>query len=549
MTDLPLLTILIVVPALAAAAVALVPRERATTIRAMAVAGAVVTFALSVPLFFGFDTAETGFQFTETVPWITDWGIDYRLGLDGISLFLVLLTTLITPLAMLATWGHINDRVKEFYISALVLESTMVGVFVALDMILFYVFFEVMLVPMYGLIGVWGGANRRYAAIKFFLYTMLGGLLMLVGILYLYFKGGAQSFAYEYLLQQVALSDNEQIWLFLAFFAAFGVKVPIFPFHTWLPDAHTEAPTLGSVDLAAIMLKIGGYGLIRFAVPFFPLATDRLAPAILVLGIIGVLYGALVAITQSDIKKLVAYSSVAHMGFVVLGIFALETISASGSVVQMVNHGLATGALFILIGFMYDRTHSRAIADYSGMLKATPVFGGLFLVVVMSSIALPGLNGFVGEFPILLGTYQSYVWAGVAATLGVVLAALYLLWPYQRMFHGPVEGRAVGLADLDLREVLVMAPIVLLLVGIGLYPKPLYDRVTPSVEAVVTQVESAVAAADAAREGAVAAEPGAAQVVQEAGAALAGAPPGERPPGERPPGERPPGERPPGVRR
>jgi NADH-quinone oxidoreductase subunit M len=319
---------------------------------------------------------------------------------------------------------------------------------------------------------------------------------MLVGILYLYFKGGATSFDYD-VLRQVSLSNTEQIWLFLAFFAAFGVKVPIFPFHTWLPDAHTEAPTLGSVDLAAVMLKIGGYGLIRFALPFFPVASERLAPAIVVLAIIGVLYGALVAIAQSDLKKLVAYSSVAHMGFVVLGIFALETISASASVVQMINHGLATGALFILIGYMYDRTHTRAIADYSGIMKATPVFGGLFLVVVMSSIALPGLNGFVGEFPILLGTYQNYVWAGVAATFGVVLAALYLLWPYQRMFHGPVEGRASGLTDLNLREVLVMAPIIVLLIGIGLYPKPLYDRVTPTVESVLTQVDDAVAEADA----------------------------------------------------
>ena len=501
LNDVPLLTILIVLPVITAFAVALAPAEKATVIRGVGLAGALVTFVVSLGLFAGFEVGEVGFQFTENVPWIEQWGIDYRLGVDGISLFLVLLTTLITPLAILATWGHVNDRVKSFYISALALEAAMIGVFVALDMILFYVFFEVMLVPMYGLIGVWGGANRRYAAVKFFLYTFLGGLLMLVGILYLYFSSGADSFSYE-VLRQVELSFTEEIWLFLAFFAAFGVKVPIFPFHTWLPDAHTEAPTLGSVDLASLMLKIGGYGLIRFALPFFPLATERLAPAIIVLAVIGVLYGALVAIAQSDIKKLVAYSSVAHMGFVVLGIFALDTISASGSVVQMINHGLATGALFILIGYMYDRTHSRVIADYSGIMKATPVFGGVFLVVVMSSIALPGLNGFVGEFPILLGTYQTYVWAGVAATIGVVLAALYLLWPYQRMFHGPVEGRAVGLSDLNMREIAVIVPIIVLLVGIGLYPKPLYDRVTPSVEAVLTQVDEAVADAEGSTEAA-----------------------------------------------
>jgi NADH-quinone oxidoreductase subunit M len=494
-TDVPLLTVLIVLPILTALVVALVPAERADTIRGVGLAGTVVTFVVSLGLLAGFDAADTGFQFTETVPWIAEWGIDYRLGVDGISLFLVLLTTLVSSLAVLATWGHVNDRVKSFYLSVLTLEASMIGVFVALDMILFYMFFEVMLVPMYILIGVWGGANRRYAAIKFFLYTFLGGLFMLVGILYLYFSGGAESFAYE-ALRQVELTFTEQIWLFIAFFAAFGVKVPIFPLHTWLPDAHTEAPTLGSVDLAAVMLKIGGYGLIRFALPFFPLATERLAPAIIVLAIIGVLYGALVAIAQSDLKKLVAYSSVAHMGFVVLGIFALDTISTSASVMQMVNHGLATGALFILIGYMYDRTHSRAIADYSGIMKATPVFGGVFLVVVMSSIALPGLNGFVGEFPILLGAYQSYVWAGVAATLGVVLAALYLLWPYQRMFHGPVEGRAVGLVDLNLREIAAVVPILVLLVGIGLYPKPIYDRITPSVEAVLTEVDQAVADAE-----------------------------------------------------
>jgi NADH-quinone oxidoreductase subunit M len=494
-TGFGLLTVLIVLPAVSALVVGLLPERSTAAIRATALGGAIVTFLVSLALFPAFSASEAGFQLTETYGWIPDWGIEYRLGIDGISFFLVLLTTFITPIAIGATYDHVTDRVKTFYVSTLALEAAMIGVFLALDMILFYVFFEIMLVPMYLLIGVWGGENRRYAAVKFFLYTFFGGLFMLVGIIYLYFAGDAQSFSYTY-LRDVQLSTTEQIWLFLAFFAAFGVKVPIFPFHTWLPDAHTEAPTLGSVDLASVMLKIGGYGLLRFALPFFPVASDRLAPAILVLAIIGVLYGALVAIQQSDIKKLVAYSSVAHMGFVVLGIFALETVSASASVVQMVNHGLATGALFILIGFVYHRTHSRAIAEYSGLMKATPVYGGLFLVVVMSSIALPGLNGFVGEFPILLGTYQAHVWAGVAATLGVVLAALYLLWPYQRMFHGPVEGRAVGLTDLNLREIAVMVPIVVLLLGIGLYPDPLYQRVTPSVEQVLTQVEAEVAEAE-----------------------------------------------------
>jgi NADH-quinone oxidoreductase subunit M len=324
--------------------------------------------------------------------------------------------------------------------------------------------------------------------VKFFLYTLVGGLLMLIGVLYLYFASGAQSFDYRFLIDNLSLSRTEQIWLFLTFFAAFAIKVPLFPLHTWLPDAHTEAPTAGSVILAAIMLKIGGYGFLRYSLPLFPEATQALAPWILALGVIGVLYGALVAAMQRDVKKLVAYSSVSHLGFVVLGVFALTELSASASVVQMVNHGLSTGALFLLIGFLYERTHSREIAQHSGLLKAAPVFGGLFLFTTMSSIALPGLNGFVGEFPILLGTYQTVPWAAVLAAFGVILAALYLLWAYQRMFHGPVEGRAEGMPDLRPREIAVLVPLVALMLGIGLYPDPIYDRVTPSVEAIVANV-------------------------------------------------------------
>jgi NADH-quinone oxidoreductase subunit M len=408
------------------------------------------------------------------------------LGVDGLSLFLVLLTTFIFPLVVLAAWEQV-ERVKGFFGSLLALEAALIGVFLALDLILFYVFFEAMLVPMYALIGLWGGANRRYAAIKFFLYTVVGGLLMLVAIIYLYFAAGATSFDYD-VIRGVSLTGAEQTWLFLAFFAAFAIKVPLFPFHTWLPDAHTEAPTAGSVLLAAVMLKIGGYGFLRFSLPYFPEATTTLAPAILVLGVIGVLYGALVAMVQSDIKKLVAYSSVSHLGFVAIGTFALSTTAAAGSVVQMVNHGLSTGALFLLIGFMYDRTHSRAITDYSGIAKSAPVFSGLFLITVMSSIALPGLNGFVGEFPILLGTFQTVPWAAVLGAFGVILAALYLLWAYQRMFHGPVEGRAVGLLDLTAREIAVMVPLIALMIGIGLYPSPIYDRVNPTVEQIIGEV-------------------------------------------------------------
>jgi NADH-quinone oxidoreductase subunit M len=487
--DLPVLTLLIALPAITAVIVALLPESNRDGIRNVALGGSAVTFAAALGLLFRF-TPTAGFQLRETASWIPQWGIGYRLGIDGISVFLVVLTAFILPLVVLAAWEQ-ETRVKGFFASLLALEASLIGVFLALDLVLFYLFFEIMLVPMYALIGIWGGANRRYAAIKFFLYTLIGGFLMLVAILYLYFQPGGGTFAYEPLVEVAkGLSSTEQLLLFGCFFAAFAIKVPLFPFHTWLPDAHTEAPTAGSVVLAAVMLKIGGYGFLRFSLPMFPVATNRVAPFILVLGVVGVLYGAMVAMVQRDIKKLVAYSSVAHLGFVVIGIFALHPTGASGSVVQMLNHGISTGALFLLIGFLYDRTHNRTIADYSGLLKATPVFGGLFLVTVMSSVALPGLNGFVGEFPILLGTYQTVPWAAVLAVFGVILAALYLLWAYQRMFHGPVEGRAVGLLDLNAREIAVMVPLVVLMLGIGLYPKPIYDRVNPSVERVITEARA-----------------------------------------------------------
>ncbi|MGI8875410.1 MAG: NADH-quinone oxidoreductase subunit M [Egibacteraceae bacterium] len=494
MDSFGVLTLLIALPALTAAVVGLLPSGNRTAPRAVALSGAVVTFAASLSLLGGFVVGDAGFQLSEQAAWIPAWGISYRLGVDGVSLFLVLLTTFLMPLVILAAW-HQREGVKGFFVSLLALEAALVGVFLALDLVLFYVFFEAMLVPMYALIGIWGGADRRYAAVKFFLYTLAGGFLMLVGIVYLYFAAGASSFGYEAIRTGVDLSTTEQTLLFLAFFAAFAIKVPLFPLHTWLPDAHTEAPTAGSVILAAVMLKIGGYGFLRFSLPFFPDATVTLAPYVLALGVVGILYGALVALVQRDVKRLVAYSSVAHLGFVVVGTFGLSATGASGSVVQMVNHGITTGTLFLLIGFMYERTHSRAIADYSGLLRAAPVFGGLFLVTVMSSIALPGLNGFAGEFPILVGTYQTVPWAAVLSAFGVILAALYLLWAYQRMFHGPVEGKAVGMPDLTAREVAVVAPLIALMVGIGLYPAPLYDRVTPSVEAIIAEVDGAAAAA------------------------------------------------------
>jgi NADH-quinone oxidoreductase subunit M len=486
----PILTALIAVPAITVAALAVLPTADRRALRIAALVGALVTLGLSLVLLSTFTVGEAGFQQLENYDWVAEFGIAYRVGVDGISLLLVLLTALFMPLVVLAGWNQ-TERPKSFYISLMAMEAALIGVFLALDLVLFYVFFEAGLVPMYALIGIWGSGNRRYAAVKFFLYTLVGGLLMLVAILYLYFDAGATTFRYEDVRAALSLSPGEQLFVFGCFFAAFAIKVPLFPLHTWLPDAHTEAPTVGSVILAAVMLKIGGYGFLRYSLPLFPDATQRLAPVILVLSLIGILYGALVATMQRDIKRLVAYSSVAHLGFVTLGTFALDETAAAGSVVQMVNHGLSTGALFLLIGFLYERTHSRAIGEHSGLLKAAPVFGGLFLFTVMSSIALPGLNGFVGEFPILLGTYQTVPWAAVLAVIGVIFAALYLLWAYQRMFHGPVEGRAVGMPDLDTREILVIAPLVVLMLGIGLYPQPLYDRVNPSVEAVVSDVRSA----------------------------------------------------------
>jgi NADH-quinone oxidoreductase subunit M len=490
----PILTALILLPIATILAIAVLPATDRRAIRLSAFAGTLITFVVSLVLLAGFEVGEAGFQFTETRAWIADYGITYRVGLDGVSLFLVLLTTLFMPLAVLAAWEQ-EDRAKGFFLSLIGLEAALIGVFVALDLVLFYVFFEVMLVPMYGLIGIWGGRDRRYAAIKFFLFTLVGGLFMLVGILYLYFAAGAESFDYTFILENASLTNTEQLLLFGTFFIAFAIKVPLFPVHTWLPDAHTEAPTVGSVILAAVMLKIGGYGFLRYSLPYFPQATQDLAPIVLTLAVIGVLYGALVAAMQRDVKRLVAYSSVSHLGFVVLGTFAIEETAAAGSVVQMVNHGLSTGALFLLVGFMYDRTHSREISEHSGLLKAAPVFGGLFLFATMSSIALPGLNGFVGEFPILLGSFQTVPWAAVLAVFGVIFAALYLLWAYQRMFHGPIEGRAGTMTDLVPREIAVIAPLVVLMLAIGLYPKPLYDRVNPSVEQIVSGVQGTAAAA------------------------------------------------------
>jgi NADH-quinone oxidoreductase subunit M len=402
-----------------------------------------------------------------------------------------MLTTFLMPLAVLASWT-IDKRVKVYFVFLLALETGMLGVFSALDLFVFYLFWEVTLVPMYFLIGMWGYTNRIYAAMKFFLFTLAGSLLMLVAIIFLYFAADPHSFGFENVLG-TELSIGTQRLLFLGFFASFAVKVPLVPFHTWLPDAHTEAPTAGSVMLAAVLLKMGAYGLIRFAIPLFPDAAREFVPWIMTLAIVGIVYGALVAIVQKDLKRLVAYSSVAHLGFVVLGMFVGTYQGMSGGVLQMISHGLSTGALFMLVGMLYDRRHTRAISDFGGLQKTVPILAGIFLFVLLSSIGLPGLNGFVGEFLVLLGTFVGYRWWVIPAAFGVVLAAIYLLWAYQRVFHGPVtrdENRR--LPDVSFREAVMLAPVLALIAFIGIYPKPFLERIEPSARKVVDQLNNHV---------------------------------------------------------
>jgi NADH-quinone oxidoreductase subunit M len=421
--------------------------------------------------------------------------IRYHLGVDGLSFLLILLSAFLTPLAVLASWSGITRRVKEFHLFLLVLEAGTIGVFASLDLILFFIFWEAMLIPMYFLIGVWGHERRVYAAAKFILYTMAGSALMLVGILYLYNLPDVGVFDYEAILRllstgAVMLSGPTQTWLFLAFFVAFAIKVPMFPFHTWLPDAHTEAPTAGSVILAGVLLKMGTYGMLRFCLPLFPLASREFAPLIVVLAIIGILYGALVAMVQPDLKRLVAYSSVAHLGFIVLGIFALNTNGVEGAMYQMFSHGVSTGALFILVGLLYDRRHTRLIKEFGGLATSIPIFSAFFMIVALSSLGLPMLNGFVGEFLIILGAFQRHAGYAALAAVGVVLTAVYLLWMYQRVFFGEVTSeRNRRLPDCNGREKLILVVIVLLILWMGIYPQPFLRRLDSSVARVVERVK------------------------------------------------------------
>jgi NADH-quinone oxidoreductase subunit M len=489
---LPILTLLVVVPGLGAAVVACLPRDNERLVRLVGITFAVVELALAVALLFDFKTDGGGFQFLSQHVWIRSFGISWKLGVDGISLFLIALTALLFPLAIVGP--EIHRDVKGYVAWMLLLEAGCIGVFLALDLFLFFLFWELVLVPMYFLIGGWGYDRRIYATLKFFLYTMVGSALMLVGILAVVFlherATGRLTFDVVTLANEQSLASSTARWLFLAFAASFAIKVPIFPLHTWLPDAHTEAPTGGSVILAAIMLKLGTYGFLRFGLYLFPRAAFSLAPLFLTLGVIGIVYGAIVATMQRDLKRLVAYSSVAHLGFIVLGIFGLSQQGLEGGVLQMVNHGLSTGALFFLVGMIYERRHTRQISELGGLQRVAPVFAGVFMLVMLSSIGLPGLNGFVGEFLVLIGTFVTRRWWAVVATVGVILAAVYLLWAYQRVFHGRPEGANAAFPEMTLRERAVMAPLVALIVLLGVYPRPVLDRIAPSVRDLVTHVET-----------------------------------------------------------
>ena len=472
------------IPVVGAAAVLLAPASRAKHI---ALATTLVEFLVSIGLWWAYAPDGPAFQFTAHRWWVQDWGIQYYVGMDGISLMMVLLTTFLMPLAVLGSYAGITQRLKGYYALLLLLATGMIGVFVALDLFLFYVFWEVMLVPMYFIIGVWGGKGRLYASIKFFVYTMLGSLLMLVAILVMFYaagrSSGTYSFAYEHLLRYAGFPLRTQFWLFGAFFLAFAIKVPMVPFHTWLPDAHVEAPTAGSVILAAILLKMGTYGFLRFAVPFFPQAAFHgpVAGAVVVLALAGMLYGALVAMVQPDFKKLIAYSSVSHLGFVVLGIWALTLQSVQGALMVMISHGISTGALFFLVGMVYERRHSRLIADFGGIARVMPAYAAVLTVVSLSSVGLPGTNGFVGEFLVLLGTFRTHPVAAALGTLTVIFAATYLLWALKRMIYGPLDKpENQALTDLTRREWSVLVPLLVVILWLGLFPGPVLRRMEPS---------------------------------------------------------------------
>jgi NADH-quinone oxidoreductase subunit M len=490
------LTLVTFFPLIGVLVLLFINKEQKNALRWTALITSLLTFAISVWMLVQFKPGNPDLQFVINLPWIqvAGWNISYYMGVDGISILLVMLTTFLVPISILSTWTAVEDRVRDFMIFFLLLEVGMVGVFLAQDLFLFYIFWEFTLVPMYFLIGIWGGQRRMYAAIKFFLYTMAGSILMLLAILWLGIYQG--TFSVPELIAQGGIPANIQLWLFIAFAAAFAIKVPMWPLHSWLPDAHVEAPTAGSVILAGVLLKMGTYGFVRFNLSLFPQASVQAAPWIAGLAVIGILYGAMVSYAQKDVKKLVAYSSVSHLGFVMLGLFAINAVGIQGGILQMVNHGLSTGALFLIVGMIYERRHTREMDAFGGLWKVMPVYAVLTLIVTLSSMGLPGLNGFVGEFTILLGAYGSEVlaspWFAGLAAIGVILAAVYMLFMFQKLFLGQIDkDENRKLLDLDPREIVTQVPLLILIFWIGLYPAPFFNLMAPAVDKLVAAVQTA----------------------------------------------------------
>ena len=488
MSDLPILSLTVFLPLVGAIFILLIRGEAeivARNARNVALWTSLITFALSILLWTGFDTSSADFQFVEMAAWIPAYKIGYHLGIDGISLFFVLLTTFLTPLCVLASWEVIKVRVKEYMIAFLILETAMVGVFVALDFVLFYLFFEAMLIPMFLIIGVWGGPRRVYAAFKFFLYTLVGSVLLLLAILTMYFQAGTTDIP---TLISTPFAVSTQRWLWLALFAGFAVKVPMWPFHTWLPDAHVEAPTAGSMVLAGILLKFGGYGFLRFSLPMLPDATAFFTPLIFGLSVIAVIYTSLVALAQEDMKKLIAYSSVAHMGFVTIGIFTLNTQGIEGAVLIMLSHGVVSAALFFCVGVVYDRCHSRLISHYGGLVHRMPKYALLFMIFMLASVGMPATSGFVGEFLSLVGAYQANTWVAALATLGIILGPGYMLWLYRRVIFGALTKEHLkAIVDLDRREMAIFAPMVVIVFWLGIYPESFLSVIRVSVDHLIVQ--------------------------------------------------------------
>ena len=491
----PLLSLVTFLPLVGALFILLIRGEAAVVARNaryVALWTSLITFALSLFIWFDFERGTAAFQFLEEVPWLPSLGISYRMGVDGISMPFVLLSTLLTPVCVLASWEAIQVRVKEYMIAFLVLETLMVGMFCALDLLVFYIFFEGVLIPMFLIIGVWGGGRRVYAAFKFFLYTLAGSVLMLIAMLVIYFQAGTTSI--PELLETLALPRDWQLWLWLAFFASFAVKVPMWPVHTWLPDAHVEAPTAGSVILAGVLLKMGGYGFIRFSLTFFPEASDFFTPFIYTLSVIAVIYTSLVALAQQDMKKLIAYSSVAHMGFVTLGTFTATQQGLEGALFQMLSHGVVSAALFLCVGVVYDRLHTREIARYEGLASTMPTYALVFMLFMLASVGLPGTSGFVGEFLVIVGAFQANSWVALLAASGMVLGAAYMLWLYRRVIFGVITRLDLKqMTDMNWREKLVFAPLVVLVLWMGIYPASFLDIMAPSVEKLIADYRQALA--------------------------------------------------------